>query len=501
MRTVRAVRSLCFERRLTMLDNRLSKIAELVSGNGIAVDVGTDHAFLAAELVNSGKCARVIASDVREGPLDSARRTVEKYEISDKVQLILSDGLENVPMDGVSDVVIAGMGGETIADIIAGVKSGDAIENVRWILQPMTKPEHLRKMLYEYMLHITEEYIVGEGDKLYVIMVAEYDPDFRYLTEFDALYGFFGNEDELGKKYRLRESERLAKIADNLKNAGKIEESIHFAALAYKMKNGVDSVKISDIYDYLDSLYPFAAQEKWDNSGLLVENQSGEADTVVLSLDIDNRVVDEAACKWADLIISHHPVIFDPLRRIERRSPVYGLIECDIAAICAHTNLDIAAGGTNGVILKKLREKFAINAEPEPFEELGGGNSLGWIVTLDEKIIPEYFAPILKEIFGCEYVRFSRTCLKRISRIAFCSGSGGSMLGLAVEKGCDALVTGDVKHDVWIEANNRHLALFDCGHFHTENLVLPELRRVLEERFPQLDVEIAERSKDPCKYV
>lgn len=75
------------------------------------------------------------------------------------------------------------------------------------------------------------------------------------------------------------------------------------------------------------------------------------------------------------------------------------------------------------------------------------------------------------------------------------------MLGLAVEKDCDALVTGDVKHDVWIEANNRHLALFDCGHFHTENIVLTEFRRVLEEKFPQLDVEIAERSIDPCKYV
>ncbi len=483
-----------------MLDPRLQTCFDLVSGEGTVCDVGTDHALLAAELINSGKCGRVIASDIKEGPLEAAARTIERYGIADKVSLVLSDGLESVPLEGVSDVVIAGMGGETIADIIGDCDCSDS-DNIRWILQPMTKPEHLRKKLHEYALHITEERAVKDGDKLYVIMVAEYDPDFRYLTEFDALYGFFGDDDELGKKYREREAGRLAKIAESLKNAGKIEEQTHYAALAYKMKNGVDSVKISDIYDYLDSLYPFAAQEKWDNSGLLVENQSGEADTVVLSLDIDNRVVDEAACKWADLIISHHPVIFDPLRRIERRSPVYGLIECDIAAICAHTNLDIADGGTNGVILKKLREKFAITAEPEPFEELGGGNSLGWIVTLDEKIIPENFAPILKVIFGCEYVRFSRTCLRRISRIAFCSGSGGSMLGLAVEKGCDALVTGDVKHDVWIEANNRHLALFDCGHFHTENIVLTELRRVLEEKFPQLDVEIAERSIDPCKYV
>ena len=74
------------------------------------------------------------------------------------------------------------------------------------------------------------------------------------------------------------------------------------------------------------------------------------------------------------------------------------------------------------------------------------------------------------------------------------------MLGLAIEKGCDALVTGDVKHDVWIDANNQNIALFDCGHFHTENIVLTELRRVIEEKFPQLDVEISERSIDPCIY-
>ena len=75
------------------------------------------------------------------------------------------------------------------------------------------------------------------------------------------------------------------------------------------------------------------------------------------------------------------------------------------------------------------------------------------------------------------------------------------MLELAIDKGCDALITGDVKHDVWIDANNSHIALIDCGHFHTENPVLWELRRVIEEKFQQLDVEIAERSIDPCRYV
>ena len=75
------------------------------------------------------------------------------------------------------------------------------------------------------------------------------------------------------------------------------------------------------------------------------------------------------------------------------------------------------------------------------------------------------------------------------------------MIGLAMAKGCDALITGDVKHDVWIDANNHNFALYDCGHFHTENIVLKELRRVLEEKFLQLDVEIAESSVDPCVYI
>ena len=223
-----------------MLDKRLEKIAELVSGKGIAADVGTDHAYLAAELVISGKCSRVIASDVKEGPLASAAKTVERYGISDKVQLVLSDGLAEVPLDGVTDVIIAGMGGETISDIIGAVDCGSyEPENVRWILQPMTKPEYLRKMLYEYGMQITGEYAVEDGDKLYVVMVAEYNPDFRRLTEFEALYGFFAEGDELGNKYRQRESERLAKIAENLASAGKLGESVHYSALSEKIrKNG-----------------------------------------------------------------------------------------------------------------------------------------------------------------------------------------------------------------------------------------------------------------------
>ena len=485
-----------------MLDNRLTKCVEFVSGKGIVCDVGTDHALLAAELINSGKCQKVIASDINEGPLESARNTVERYGLQDKIELVLSDGLKNVPLDGVSDVVIAGMGGETIAAIIGDIDvTREEYEDIRWILQPMTKPELLRKMLFEHQLVITDEKAVEDGDKMYVVMAAEYTPYPRSLSEAEAYYGFFDEDDETAKKYRQSEAVRFAKIAESLENAGKTEESQHYNALSLKMMNGLDAAKIDDIISYMDSLYPFDLQEKWDNSGYLVESPVNECSTVVLSLDITNEVVAEAEAKGAELIISHHPVIFDARKRISTDDPVYHLVQSGIGALCLHTNLDIANGGTNGVILWKLMEKFSISTAPQQLEELGGGCGLGWIVTLDEPVNADEFGKTLKQIFGCEYVRASLNSNKQLSKIAFCSGSGGSYLGLAQEKGCDALVTGDVKHDVWVSANNKDIALFDCGHFHTENIVLTELRRVLEERFPLLDVEISENSADPCRYI
>ena len=486
-----------------MLDNRLKKIAELVSGEGIAVDVGTDHAYLAAELVKSGKCSRVIASDVKEGPLEAARNTVEKYGVSDSVELVLSDGLENVPLKGVSDIVIAGMGGETIAAIIENVDTGSAdTENIRWILQPMTKPEILRKKLYEYGFIINHEYAVEDGDRIYIIAEAQFDPYIPLkLTEAESWQTAFAENDEAGKKYNEREAQKLEKISFSLEGAGDRYGAQHYSALAYKLRNGTESVMISDIIGCLNGLYPFSLQEKWDNSGYLVECAVKECKKVILALDITNDVIDEAFHKDAELIISHHPVIFEPRRSITHNDPVYRLIECGIGAVCMHTNLDIAKGGTNGVILEKLSKRLDVDGEPELFEELGGDNGLGWIIDLKAGTGLKELADVCKDIFGCGYVRTTHDSGEAVSRIAFCSGSGGSMLGLAAEKDCDALITGDVKHDVWIDAANCGVAVLDCGHFHTENIVLDELRRVLEEKFPQLDIEISENSIDPCEYV
>lgn len=477
-----------------MLDNRLKMCADMISGKGIVCDVGTDHALLAAYLITNGKCEKVIASDINEGPLESAGKTVEKYGISGKVDLVLSDGLKNINGEGVSDIVIAGMGGETIVKILSERQFD--LNGIRLILQPMTKAEILRKWLADYGYKIVSESGVSEGEKLYTVITASAMPGCESLTEFEALRGFYSDDDEVGKIIRQKEAERLLKVSKSLKKAGKINDAVHYAAMASRMVNGSKDVRISDIYSFLDEKYPLSLQESWDNSGYIVESDSEKCSKILLTLDITNDSVDEAIYKKADLAISHHPVIFNPLKKIQVDTPVYKLVRSGIGAICMHTNLDIAEGGTNTVIVGKIAEKLGISANIEPLEDCG----LGCIIELEKVVDCDELAEILKDIFNIERVKMSMYGEYILSKIAICSGSGGSLWKLAKAKGCDALITGDVKHDVWIDANNSKFTVIDCGHFHTENLVLWELRRVLEEKFPMVDVEISELSVDPCEY-
>ena len=112
--------------------------------------------------------------------------------------------------------------------------------------------------------------------------------------------------------------------------------------------------KVKDIYDYIDSLAPFANQCEWDNSGIATGNPEGEVTKIVFALDITNDVVDYAREVGAELAVSHHPVIFRARKSVLSNDPVYALVNAGISAICAHTSLDIADGGINDALTEKL---------------------------------------------------------------------------------------------------------------------------------------------------
>ena len=130
---------------MILKDKRLLTCAGFVKGEKVC-DVGPDHGYLAAELLLMGKCTWAIAADVNEKPLASAKATLEKYGLTDKAETVLSDGLKNITPDGITDIVIAGMGGELISNILA---CANWLSGINLVLQPMTQIPYLRKWLAE----------------------------------------------------------------------------------------------------------------------------------------------------------------------------------------------------------------------------------------------------------------------------------------------------------------------------------------------------------------
>ncbi len=152
-----------------MLDARLTQVAAFVRKGSRLADIGTDHALLPAELVRQGVCTYAIASDIKKGPVAAATRTVAEAGLADKINIRLGSGLETVEPDEVDDIVIAGMGGETIAMILAAarwVRDG----HYRLVLQPMTRVEKLRRYLWENGFDIVTEAVVQDGKHWYTVI-------------------------------------------------------------------------------------------------------------------------------------------------------------------------------------------------------------------------------------------------------------------------------------------------------------------------------------------
>lgn len=253
-------------------------------------------------------------------------------------------------------------------------------------------------------------------------------------------------------------------------------------------------MKVQDILGAVNAFAPFETQEKWDNSGLLVGSLWQEVDHVMVTLDISAEAVDQAVSLGCDLIVSHHPVIFSPLRSVPVENPVYQLAANGLAAICTHTPLDIARGGINDILVSMFREPMALNGEVFPLEESGCGR----IVTLSRPLPVYTIAAIAKNVLGCSVVRYSDAG-REVRRLGICSGSGASMLEEAADR-CDALLTGDIKHDRWYAAQDLDMSLIDCGHYHTEVVAVPYLAKKLRERFPILKV-TEWKGGDPVSYV
>ena len=192
------------------LDKRLSAVAALVRQGSRLADIGTDHAYLPVHLVQSGVCPSAIASDIGEGPLDAAHRTVTENGLTSEIALRLGDGLATVKAGEVEDVAIAGMGGETIVAILEAAPWVQN-EGIRLILQPMTRAEDLRRWLLSHGFSVLEEHLIRDKHHLYPVLAAEYTAA-PICEDEVAIYGGFFTAEE-GKPYRQMMAEHLLRRA------------------------------------------------------------------------------------------------------------------------------------------------------------------------------------------------------------------------------------------------------------------------------------------------
>ena len=201
------------------LDNRLSALANLVRKDKYFADIGTDHAYLPVYLIEKGIIKKAIAADLRKGPLENAKETVVAHNFFDKIELRLSDGLDNFKENEVEEIAVAGMGGLLISEFI---NRTDWLKNrdIHLILQPMTHAEELRKVLFDNGFVIDNEVVAKDGDKLYIVLSAYYHGDSTAYNELDLIVGrLTQNNDDLSKEYLHKVFDKYNKKMIALKNA------------------------------------------------------------------------------------------------------------------------------------------------------------------------------------------------------------------------------------------------------------------------------------------
>ena len=251
---------------------------------------------------------------------------------------------------------------------------------------------------------------------------------------------------------------------------------------------------VKNIFEKLCEIAPLELQLDYDNAGFLIGRTDPPVEKALLSLDVTDDVVTEAVERGARLIVSHHPVIWEEMKSLTDLKPenekILRLLEHGIAVISMHTNLDIAEGGVNDVLLSLL------GAENEgPFDEEGCGR-MGRL----EKPLPlDEFLALCKEKLntrGLRYYDAGRT----VEHIAVLGGAGGSGLIGAWQAGCDTYVTADVKYSVFLQARELGINLIDGDHFCTENPIISVLARKLSEAFPDTAFLISERHDQTAHF-
>ncbi|MDF2686679.1 MAG: Nif3-like dinuclear metal center hexameric protein, partial [Clostridia bacterium] len=196
----------------------------------------------------------------------------------------------------------------------------------------------------------------------------------------------------------------------------------------------------------------------------------------------------------AQLIFSHHPILFEPIKSVNESDKVYQLIKNNVAALCAHTNLDIAQDGLNDILFNMLELQQMKWLSFDNSQAIGRWGSLSNQTTVKE------FALKVKELLNSNVVRYVDGN-RYVKNVAVITGAGGSDYKTALLCGADTLVTGDAKYHTFLDAYEIGFNIIEAGHFSTENIILPVLKKKIENKFPEIEVIISKKHRDIIKVI
>ena len=248
-------------------------------------------------------------------------------------------------------------------------------------------------------------------------------------------------------------------------------------------------MKVRDVVAVIEEFAPLGIQEKWDNSGLCIGSPDDEVNSVLLGLDCTPELVDEAVACGADMIVTHHPLIFSGLKKISQDdlvgAAVIKAIKAGISIYAAHTSADKVMAGVSGAMAARLGlENVAI------LDEDGDGTGLGVVGDLPEPLTAAKAVELVKERFSLKAMKASRPVEGKISRVAMCGGSGGSLIAAARAAGAQLYISGDISYHNFFTKDA--FMIMDIGHYESEIEIVDILFSLLRKKFPTFAVRITQ---------
>lgn len=257
---------------------------------------------------------------------------------------------------------------------------------------------------------------------------------------------------------------------------------------------------VKDCISEIEKIAPLRYQEPYDNAGLIIGNPNDKVTNILITLDVTEAVLQEAISCKADLIISHHPLIFKGIKKINGNSETERCIQLaiknNIAIYACHTNIDSVNTGVNAKICEKLGITNTAILKPTENETVGEG----MIGELPEAMDTKEFLQRIKQTFGCGVIRHTAIIRNTVKRIAVCGGSGSFLIEDAIQNKADMFITADVKYHDFFLAENK-VIIADIGHFESEQFTKELFYEILKKKFYTFAIQISKVSTNPINYL